>query len=123
MTRFAGDAFLAGDMFSPDYDEMSGAGMKGDSMKRQTAMDSERMMAGANIEADSMLDIAKSQASAIRASGQAQGQASMASGIGGMISGIADGFGSMGTTASAAPASSIATPKVGHGFMSSGFML
>ena len=66
---------------------------------------------------------AEHNARAIEAQGQQQAAQAQASGMSGMMSGIASGIGNMsfGGSSPAAPAP-ITPPKVGHGYMNSGFM-
>tara|TARA_Y100000817_G_C16380410_1_gene334498 strand:- start:11 stop:397 length:387 start_codon:yes stop_codon:yes gene_type:complete len=102
--RFAGDALMFGDKFSPKFDQIGAQGMKGRSDLRNAKTASEAFTKKAGIQGDAMVEAAGHQASAIKAGGQAQGQASMMSGLGSMFSGIAGGI-DFGTTGGATAAS------------------
>lgn len=96
MARFAGTALT--DYFStPDFTQIGGTNMKGQSLQRNAATKAEGLVHGAGINSMAQVASAGFKADAITAGAEAQGQASMASGIGNMVSGIAGGFGARGS--------------------------
>lgn len=96
MARFAGTALT--DYFStPDFTQIGGTNMKGQSLQRSTATKAEGLVHGAGINSMAQVASAGFKADAIVAGAEAQGQTAMVNGVGNMVKGIAGGFGARGS--------------------------
>ena len=96
MARFAGTALT--DYFStPDFTQIGGTNMKGQSLQRNSATKAEGLVHGAGINSMAQVASAGFKADAIAAGAQAQSQAAMVSGVENMVRGIAGGFGARGS--------------------------
>lgn len=94
--RFAGGPKMSAFMTeTPNYGELGDVMQKGQSLKRQTATESEGYMAAQGLDAMGKIKEAEFKAEATIATGMAQASATRSQGFSNMIGSIAGGVGSM----------------------------